>query len=111
MIWTDSPCNVTCWNNGNLFTEAYRDPSIETVIAQHPWLENDCYFADLILPVATKHEMSDLCNDFSSGVYQSVYLTDPAAPPSGSPSPTSTCASRWRRSWGPSTSGPTPATA
>ena len=22
MIWTDSPCNVTCWNNGNLFTEA-----------------------------------------------------------------------------------------
>ena len=83
MIWTDSPCNVTCWNNGNLFTEAYRDPSIETVIAQHPWLENDCYFADLILPVATKHEMSDLCNDLSSGVYQSVYLTDPCCPPIG----------------------------
>jgi trimethylamine-N-oxide reductase (cytochrome c) len=83
MIWTDSPCNVTCWNNGNLFTEAYRDPSIETVIAQHPWLENDCYFADLILPVSTKHEMSDLCNDLSSGVYQSVYLTEPCCPPIG----------------------------
>ena len=83
MIWTDSPCNVTCWNNGNLFAEAYRDPSIETIVAQHPWLENDCYFADLILPVSTKHEMSDLCNDLSSGVFQSVYLTEPCCPPIG----------------------------
>ncbi|MCI8538947.1 MAG: molybdopterin-dependent oxidoreductase [Oscillospiraceae bacterium] len=83
MIWTDSPCNVTCWNNGNLHVEAMRDPSIETVVAQHPWLENDCYFADLILPVATKHEIADLGNDMSSGVYQSVYLEQPCCPPVG----------------------------
>ena len=26
MIWTDAPCNVTCWNHGNLFVEAYQHP-------------------------------------------------------------------------------------
>lgn len=83
MIWTDSPCNVTCWNDGNLHVRAMQDPSIETVVAQHPWLENDCYFADLILPVATKHEIADLGNDMSSGVFQSIYLEEPCIDPVG----------------------------
>lgn len=83
MIWTDAPCQVTCWNDGNLSIRAYRDESIETIIAQHPWLENDCYFADLIFPVATKHEMSDLGNDMSSGAFTSIYLADPCCPPVG----------------------------
>ncbi|NLV49136.1 MAG: molybdopterin-dependent oxidoreductase [Clostridiales bacterium] len=83
MIWTDSPCNVTCWNNGNLFIESMRSPDIETIVAQHPWLENDCYFADIILPVATKHELADLCNDMSGGVLQSVYLQEPSIEPIG----------------------------
>ncbi len=83
MIWTDAPCNVTCWNNGNLHLEAMRSPDIETVVAQHPWLENDCYFADLILPVATKHEIADIGNDMSSGVFQSVYLEEPCIEPVG----------------------------
>ncbi|MBR4953832.1 MAG: dehydrogenase, partial [Oscillospiraceae bacterium] len=39
--------------------------------------------ADLILPVATKHEMNDLANDLSSGVFQSVYLERPCCPPVG----------------------------
>ena len=83
MIWTDAPCNVTCWNNGNLFIEAYRHESIETIVAQHPWMENDCYFADIILPVLTKHEMHDIGNDLSSGVFQSVYKVEPSIDPVG----------------------------
>ena len=83
MIWTDAPCQVTCWNNGNLSAEAYRDESIECIIAQHPWLENDCYFADLIFPVATKHELADLGNDLTTGTFTSVYLTEPSCPPVG----------------------------
>jgi trimethylamine-N-oxide reductase (cytochrome c) len=63
--------------------KAMRDPSIETVVAQHPWLENDCYFADLILPVATTQELNELFGDFSSGTYQSVYLGEPSCPPVG----------------------------
>lgn len=83
MIWTDAPCQVTCWNDGNLSIKAYRDESIECIVAQHPWLENDCYFADIIFPVATKHEVSDLANDLSSGAFTSIYLTEPCCPPVG----------------------------
>ncbi|MBQ8263525.1 MAG: dehydrogenase, partial [Oscillospiraceae bacterium] len=71
------------WNHGNMFIDAYRDPSIETFVIQHPWLENDCYFADLILPVATKHELPDLGNDYSSGIFQSIYLEEPSIEPVG----------------------------
>ncbi|NLO98597.1 MAG: molybdopterin-dependent oxidoreductase [Peptococcaceae bacterium] len=83
MIWSSAPCNVTCWNHGNLFIEAYRHPDIETFVVQHPWMENDCYFADIILPVLTKHEMNDLGNDYSSGVFQSIYLEEPCIEPLG----------------------------
>ena len=83
MIWTDAPCQVTCWNDGNLSMKAYQHESIECIVAQHPWLENDCYFADIIFPVATKHELSDLGNDMTTGTYTSVYLTEPSCPPVG----------------------------
>jgi anaerobic selenocysteine-containing dehydrogenase len=77
MIWSSSPCNVTCWNDGNSFIDAYRSPDIETFVVQHPWMENDCCFADIILPVCTKHEMHDLGNDMSSAAFVSVYKEEP----------------------------------
>ncbi|MDR2421224.1 MAG: molybdopterin-dependent oxidoreductase [Oscillospiraceae bacterium] len=83
MIWTDAPCQTTCWNDGNMSIRAMRDESIECMVAQHPWLENDCYFADIILPVATKHEMNDIGNDLSSGAYVSIYLEKPCCEPVG----------------------------
>jgi len=83
MMWTDAPCNTTCWNDGNLMIKAFRDESIECIVAQHPWLENDCCFADLVFPVATKHEMDDLANDHSSGGFTSIYLERASCPPVG----------------------------
>ena len=83
MIWSDSPCNVTCWNAGNVFIDGYRSPDIETIITQQPWMENDCCFADLVLPVATKFEMRDLGNDTSSGTYMTVYMEEQCCPPIG----------------------------
>ena len=83
MMWTDAPCQTTCWNHGNLSIEAMQHESIEFMVAQHPWLENDCYFADIILPVATKHEMNDIGNDLSSGAYVSIYLEKQCVPPIG----------------------------
>ena len=83
MIWTDAPCQTTCWNDGNLTIKAFRDESIECIVAQHPWMENDCCFADLVFPVVTKHEMNDLCNDYSSGGFSSLYLEKPSCPPVG----------------------------
>ena len=83
MIWNDSPCNVTCWNDGNRYIRAMQSPELECIVTQQPWLENDCYFADLVLPVITKHEMVDLCDDPSSGVFSSVYLEEKSCEPIG----------------------------
>jgi trimethylamine-N-oxide reductase (cytochrome c) len=83
MVWTDSPCMTTCWNDGNAYIDAMRSPEIEFMVAQHPWLENDCLLADLILPVATKYELYDLGEDVGGGVYTSVYLEEQACPPVG----------------------------
>lgn len=63
MIWCDSPCFSTCWNGGNKYQDALRHESIETVVIQHPWLENDTLMADIILPVSTVFE----CDDFATG--------------------------------------------
>ena len=72
MIWTDSPCWITCWNDSNSFIKALRDPKIEFVLAQHQWLENDCILADIILPVNTKFEEEDITTDYESGQYSTV---------------------------------------
>lgn len=82
-IWTDSPCMTTCWNDSFNFVKAVRSPEIEFIVAQQPWLENDCILADIILPVQTKFEMQDICDDTSSSVFTSVYREYAACPPVG----------------------------
>jgi anaerobic selenocysteine-containing dehydrogenase len=69
MIWTDSPCWITCWNDSNSFIKALKSPKIEFILAQHPWLENDCQFADIILPVSTKIEQQDIGADQGNGQF------------------------------------------
>ncbi|MEM3807987.1 MAG: molybdopterin-dependent oxidoreductase, partial [Nitrososphaerota archaeon] len=56
MIWTETPCWTACWNGGYKMVEALRSPKVEFVLAQHPWLEDDALFADVILPVTTTFE-------------------------------------------------------
>jgi molybdopterin guanine dinucleotide-containing S/N-oxide reductase-like protein len=60
MIWSDAPCRTTCWNAGNKTIEAFRSPEIECIVAQHPWLENDCLLADIVLPANTTFEVDDI---------------------------------------------------
>jgi trimethylamine-N-oxide reductase (cytochrome c) len=72
MIWTDSPCWITCWNDSNTYIKALRSPKIEFILAQHPWLENDCLLADMILPVNTKFEEEDMTTDMESGQFHTV---------------------------------------
>ena len=76
MIWTDTPCWITCWNDSNSFIKALRSPKIEFILAQHPWLENDCLFADIILPVNTKFEEQDIASDLESGQFYYRYVTE-----------------------------------
>ncbi len=60
MIWSDTPCRLVCWNHGFKNIEAMRSPKIECIVVQHPWLENDTLFADIILPISTKLELNDI---------------------------------------------------
>ena len=76
MIWTDSPCWITCWNCGNEFIRALRGPKIDFVLAQHIWFENDCLFADLLLPAHTKFEETDIGVDGLSGQYRTIEYED-----------------------------------
>ena len=50
-----------------------RHPDIEFMWAQHPWLENDCLLADIILPVNTKLEEDDIAGDIFSGQYNLLF--------------------------------------
>jgi anaerobic selenocysteine-containing dehydrogenase len=83
MIWTDTPCWITCWNDSNSYIRALRSPKIEFILAQHPWLENDCLFADIILPVSTKFEEQDLGVDTESGQYYTIFYEGKCIEPVG----------------------------
>ena len=83
MVWTDSPSWITCWNSGNDYVRAMRHPDIEFMFAQHPWLENDCLLADIILPVNTKLEEDDIAADIFSGQYNLLFLEHKCIEPLG----------------------------
>jgi len=100
-IWTDSPCMVTCWNDGFRFVKAMRSPDIEFIVAQQPWLENDCILADIILPVQTIFEMEDITDDSNGGIATSVYMTRPACPPVGESRDDFDCVAEVARKLGP----------
>jgi trimethylamine-N-oxide reductase (cytochrome c) len=72
MIWTDTPCWITCWNDSNTYIEALRSPKIECIVSQNPWMENDCLFGDIILPSSTKIEEEDITADGESGQFSTV---------------------------------------
>ena len=84
MIWVDNPCRTTCWNDGNKTIEAYRSSSVECIVAQHPWLENDCLMADIILPSNTTFEVEDIVpNSRPNTEFLSVALQRQAIKPIG----------------------------
>ncbi|MBN1191458.1 MAG: molybdopterin-dependent oxidoreductase [Dehalococcoidales bacterium] len=85
MVWTDTPCRTTCWNDGMHTVEALRSPKIECVVAQHPWLENDCLIADIILPANTTLEVDDLvsCAGMGANEFSMVGLQKRAMEPVG----------------------------
>jgi molybdopterin guanine dinucleotide-containing S/N-oxide reductase-like protein len=84
MIWTDSPCRFTCWNHGNRIVEAFRSSKIECIVAQHPWLENDCIMADIILPSNTTLEVDDIVTNLGGGQeVRSITLQKQAIEPIG----------------------------
>jgi trimethylamine-N-oxide reductase (cytochrome c) len=83
MIWTDTPSWVTCWNDTNSYVRALQDPKIEFILAQHPWMENDCMLADLVLPSLTVMETDDIGVETMSGQFSCVFHEPKAIQPRG----------------------------
>ena len=84
MIWSDTPCRITCWNHGNWTIASYHSPEIETYIVQHPWLENDTMYADLILPSNTTLEVEDIVTNTRQGPhFQTMWIQEQACQPVG----------------------------
>jgi len=84
MMWTDTPCRITCWNGGNETEVALRNPKIETIVSQHPWLENDCLYSDIILPANTSFEVDDIVTNVRQGTPQpNIMIQDKAVDPLG----------------------------
>ncbi len=83
MIWTDTPSWVTCWNDTNSYVRALQNPKIEFVLAQHPWMENDCMLADLVLPSLTVMETDDIGTEAMSGQFHCLFYQPKAIQPRG----------------------------
>ncbi|MFK5951996.1 MAG: molybdopterin-dependent oxidoreductase [Desulfobacterium sp.] len=84
MIWTDTPCRITCWNYGHETELAMQSSQIEFIVAQHPWLENDCLYADVILPANTFMEVDDILTNIRQGTQQpNIMIADKAIEPIG----------------------------
>ena len=100
MIWSDTPCRPTCWNGGHKVELSLRNPKIETIVTQHPWMENECYFSDIILPISTFAEEDDLINNVTWGIpIYNVLSLKRRSSRSESPRATSKPCLRWQRSW------------
>ncbi|MDR2107935.1 MAG: molybdopterin-dependent oxidoreductase [Coriobacteriales bacterium] len=83
MIWSDTPCWATCWNGGYRYQDAIRDASIEFILVQHPWMENDTVFADIVLPIRTMMECRDIATDNMAGQFALLFLEEQAVEPIG----------------------------
>jgi anaerobic selenocysteine-containing dehydrogenase len=84
MMWKESGCWIPCWNGGAKYMETLRSPKIEFLVQQHPWFENDCLFADLVLPVTTVAEDDiDLLSSRAGEQFSVLYLHHAAIPPVG----------------------------
>jgi molybdopterin guanine dinucleotide-containing S/N-oxide reductase-like protein len=82
MIWSDDGSFTAGWNGGNRLIDAFRSPKIEFILAQHPWLEDDCLYADIILPVNTKMEEEDIGTGYSN-YFDLIFLEGKCTEPIG----------------------------
>lgn len=73
MIWSDAPCWLGCWGDGQRNVEAIRNDKIEFVLTQHPWMENGCLYSDVILPINTKLEEEDIGTDVHNGQFCLIF--------------------------------------
>jgi trimethylamine-N-oxide reductase (cytochrome c) len=79
MILQDEACQIGCWCDSNKFIHAVRSDDIECYVIQHPWMEKDCLFADILLPVTTNYEEEDIGSG-GSQYSMAFYYNQPVQP-------------------------------
>ncbi|MBQ3328863.1 MAG: molybdopterin-dependent oxidoreductase, partial [Eggerthellaceae bacterium] len=72
MLWSDNPSFTTSLNGGNEFQDALRSENLEFYLVEAPWFEDDARFADIVLPICAKFEVSDFGTDNDSGQWSAV---------------------------------------
>ena len=72
MLWSDNPAFTTSLNGGYEFQDALLSDNLEFYLIEAPWFEDDARFADIVLPISTKFELSDFGCDNDSGQWSSV---------------------------------------
>lgn len=83
MLWSDNPAFTTSLNGGYEFQDAVRSENLEFYLMQAPWFEDDARFADIVLPICTKFEVSDFGTDNDSGQWSAVTYERQAIEPVG----------------------------
>lgn len=84
MIYSDYMANLPGRLGGYSLIAAYRDPSIEFILFDSMWLENDALYADLILPVSMGFENDvDLNADTFNGQLWGLLLQNQCIQPPG----------------------------
>lgn len=81
MVWADSAAFATSLNGGNEFLDALKTPTVEFYLMEAPWFENEARYADLILPVSTKFEVTDIGNDNDAGQWCAIIYEQAAIEP------------------------------
>jgi trimethylamine-N-oxide reductase (cytochrome c) len=84
MIWANSTDYIGDEVGGYQLIEAYRSPKIEFFLVQVPWFENECMYADMILPITTIVEDDiDFNVDIINGAFSTVLLQNQVIQPIG----------------------------
>ena len=84
MIYSDYMANLPGRLGGYSLIQAYRDPSIEFILFDSMWLENDALYADMILPVSMGFENDiDLNADTFCGQLWGLLLQNQCIQPPG----------------------------
>ncbi len=74
---------LTSWNGTYRMMEALRSSKLEFVLVIEPWFENDCKFADLVLPASTPFEQEDFAVRATGIPPVSIIWTDMCIEPIG----------------------------
>jgi len=74
MVWSDGPGRIFQGHNcGNSYIKAFHSAEIEFFLVQHPWIDCATTMADIILPINTNYERTDV-GEWASDVATSMFI-------------------------------------